>query len=267
MAIFKEHHPGTLSYVELITADAQGAKDFYMNLFGWSIRDEDMGQQGVYTQFLKEGDVTGAMFEQTPDMKEASVTSHWNIYLTVEDADQAVARARELGGEVMMGPMEVYTHGRMAVLSDTVGAKFCIWEPGDRIGLGRKEESATLCWAEHMTGDRTKSQAFYEGLFGWMTQGMEMGETGTYHMMGYSPEQMCCGMMEISPEMGPVPPHWLPYIQVDDLDAVMRKASDLGGKIAVPVTDIPGGSRFSVLQDPQGARLGVYQPGDEPCED
>ena len=66
-------------------------------------------------------------------------------------------------------------------------------------------------------------------------------------------------MMEITPDMGPVPPNWLPYVMVDDANAIAEKATQLGGKLFVPPTDIPNVGRFSVIQDPQGATFAIIK--------
>ena len=66
------------------------------------------------------------------------------------------------------------------------------------------------------------------------------------------------GMMALTPEMGPVPPNWLPYFGVADADATVAKAILAGGKVLVPPTNIPGGGRFAVLHDPQGATFGIH---------
>jgi predicted enzyme related to lactoylglutathione lyase len=61
------------------------------------------------------------------------------------------------------------------------------------------------------------------------------------------------GMLQITPDMGPIPPNWLIYFAVDDCDATVKKATELGGNIIAPPTDIPTIGRFAVLTDPQGA--------------
>jgi predicted enzyme related to lactoylglutathione lyase len=56
-----------------------------------------------------------------------------------------------------------------------------------------------------------------------------------------------------------VPPHWTAYITVTDVDAVAKKAQEMGGTALVPPTDIPTVGRFCVLKDPQGAVLAFIQ--------
>lgn len=266
MAIFKEHKPGTLSYLELVSGDPNGSRDFYTQLFDWQVRNEDLGEHGIYTQFLKDDEIVGALYELQKEQKEAGTPPHWGLYLTVMDADAAGKKAVELGGQLIMGPMDVFEHGRMCIIADPVGAVFCVWQPKSHVGVGRKDEANTLCWGEIMTTDVGKAQTFYKEFFGWTTSEMPMGDAGNYFMLGHTPDNPSVGMIEITPEMGPIPPHWMAYVQVDDLSVTNKKAAGLGGKIVVPPTDIPGGSKFCVIQDPQDAYLGLYEGSDEACD-
>ena len=68
------------------------------------------------------------------------------------------------------------------------------------------------------------------------------------------------GMMKITEEMGPVPPHWTIYFGVDSVDAAVKQTESLGGSVIVPATDIPEIGRFAGLQDPLGAMFSVFQP-------
>lgn len=112
-------------------------------------------------------------------------------------------------------------------------------------------------WFELVAEDVEEAKAFYGPLLGWTFEtnsdaGMEYtlarvegvphpvaGMFGKQHLMVENKEQ--------------IPPHWGSYITVDDVDAVVKKVSGLGGSVIVPPTDIPDVGRFSVIQDPQGA--------------
>ena len=72
------------------------------------------------------------------------------------------------------------------------------------------------------------------------------------------------GMYQITPEMGPIPPHWMVYFAVEDCDAAVQKASGLGANVMRPAEDIPGVGRFAILTDPQGAAFALLKP--QPAE-
>jgi hypothetical protein len=60
-----------------------------------------------------------------------------------------------------------------------------------------------------------------------------------------------------------VPPHWLAYVAVRNVDASAAQATALGGAIAMPAMDIPDVGRVAVVRDPQGATIGIYTPSGE----
>lgn len=260
MAVFKEHRPGTLCCVGLASGDPDGSRDFYMNLFGWEVRQEDLGVHGVSTLFLREGDVTGALHRLTAEQEAAGTPPSWGVYLAVAEADAAAARVTELGGTVLGGPLDVAGHGRLVVAADPLGAVFCLWQARDSIGVERKNEPGAVCWTEVMTPDAAQARSFYRGLFGWAAGALDLpwDSEAVYHLLGNTPEEYCCGMMEITPDMGEVPPHWLSYFLVADIAAACLRAEELGAATVVPPTAIPDGGRFAVLRDPQGAHFGLF---------
>jgi uncharacterized protein len=123
-----------------------------------------------------------------------------------------------------------------------------------------KPKQGTFCWVELMTRDAAKARAFYSKLIGWKTSEMDMGPAGTYTM--WTPEgqeESVGGMMEMNDrQFEGIPPHWMPYIAVDDIHATAGKVEALGGSIKVPVMPIPGIGYFCVIEDPTGAVISLY---------
>jgi hypothetical protein len=73
-------------------------------------------------------------------------------------------------------------------------------------------------------------------------------------------------MMELTPQHGPVPPHWMIYFTVDDCDGDAQRARNLGGKVVVPPMDIANVGRFSVLSDPAGAAFAIIKLAFDPAQ-
>jgi predicted enzyme related to lactoylglutathione lyase len=67
------------------------------------------------------------------------------------------------------------------------------------------------------------------------------------------------GMMAIEASWGDVPPHWIVYFQVADLDASAARVGSLGGKLRMEPTDIPEVGRFAIPLDPQGAEFAIIR--------
>ncbi len=167
------------------------------------------------------------------------------------------AMAKELGATLLKEPFDVMTVGRMAVVQDPTGAVFALWQARTHKGAGVVNVPNSFCWNELATPDTEKAGDFYAGLFGWGKNVQQMGQmTYTSFMNGDRPAG---GMYKPGPEMGNVPPHWLVYFAVDDTDAKLKQAGELGGKTRAPAMDIPGTGRFAIVEDPQGAVFGIIK--------
>ncbi|HLN05429.1 MAG TPA: VOC family protein [Acidimicrobiales bacterium] len=116
--IVNEH--GACIWNELLTDDGEAATAFYTAVVG--LIPEPMDMAGDSYTVLKVGDrmVGGTM---APPME--GIPNHWHVYFAVDDIDEAVAKALELGASVLNGPFETPV-GRMAALSDPQGAMFSL---------------------------------------------------------------------------------------------------------------------------------------------
>ncbi len=172
------------------------------------------------------------------------------------DAEAAAKKIEGAGGTVVVGPMDVMTAGRMAVLQDPGDAFFSIWQPGEHRGAELLREPGALSWVELNTRDVEAARPFYPAVFGWTVEAHE-GEM-TYYEFHLGPEPVG-GMLSMPPPVpAEVPSHWLPYVGTDDVDASARRVTELGGTVAVGPMDFPGG-RFAVVLDPQGAAFGLMK--------
>ena len=109
-----------------------------------------------------------------------------------------------------------------------------------------------------MTSDTTKAKDFYGKMFGWTSQDLPM-KNMTYTMFNKG-EKSIGGLLQIpSQESGKIPPHWMSYIMVNNLDEMVKKAEVLGAEVKMPITAVEGIGRFAVLADPTGAHIALWQ--------
>jgi predicted enzyme related to lactoylglutathione lyase len=101
----------------------------------------------------------------------------------------------------------------------------------------------TFYWNELMTDDVEKARAFYTTVIGWTFEAMAM--------QGIGPDG--------------IPPHWMSYLAVDDIDARIAAAQAHGATIVRPSFDVPGVGRIAILMDPTGAAMGWITPIQEAC--
>ena len=114
-----------------------------------------------------------------------------------------------------------------------------------------------FCHLELNTTDPAKAKAFYSGLFSWTYEDMDMGPGGTYVLL--KPGEGPGGGMMKHPVPG-APSSWLAYVQVDDLAASTAKAKSLGAQVMKDITEVPNMGHFSILLDPTGAPIALWQP-------
>jgi uncharacterized protein len=246
------HPPGTISWSDLGTSDPEGAKTFYTSLFGWEAEDMPIPEGGTYTMLRKDGKDAAALSAAQEGMPPA-----WNAYVTVDSADDAAAKAGDLGATVIAEPFDVLDAGRMAVIQDPTGAFFSMWEPRRNIGAGVVNAPGALTVSQLNTGDPERAIEFYSGLFGWRRESVEGGNTPYWGL--YNGERLAGGVMQMPPDMD-APPHWLNYFGIESVDDAAGRIGELGGQIVMPPMEVPGGSVL-VAQDPQGAVFGLWSGG------
>jgi uncharacterized protein len=257
MPEMKTYKRGMFNWVDLATTDLTAARRFYGELFGWSFVEVPMGGGGVYLMAQVRGKDVAGLGQQGPEERSQGIPPHWNSYSWVEDLEATAKQVEPLGGKLVAPPFDVLDAGRMCVVQDPSGAMLCLWEERKHKGAGLLGEPGALCWVELNTRDLAAARAFYTKLLGWGTKVGSMGpsEYVEFDVGG----QAVGGMMELDPQAGNVPPHWMPYLTVEDCDRSTERARGLGANVLVPPQDIPHVGRFSILQDPQGATLAIIR--------
>jgi len=116
-------------------------------------------------------------------------------------------------------------------------------------------EHGVPSWVDIGTPDPKAALDFYADLFGW--EGQDMGEeAGHYTIVSKAGKQVAA----ISPAQDPGPPRWTTYVNVDDLDAVAKKAELAGGAAIVAPMDVMSAGRMAIFKDTTGAVIAAWQP-------
>ena len=250
------YEPGTPSWADLASPEPEASRAFYGALFGWTGEPSPEPGAHGYTVFML-GDAAvaglGPLFGDMPPC--------WNTYVTVADAGEAAAAASAAGGRVLMEPMDVLDAGRMAGIMDPGGAALSLWQAGNHIGAEVRMEPNAMCWVELNTRDPDAATAFFKTMFGWKAQEVggpvEEGGPGFNYRMLQHGDTPIGGIMTMDEHWpAEMPPHWMVYFAVTDCDAAAALATELGGSVGVPPTDIPPG-RFAVGIDPHGAAFTI----------
>lgn len=257
MANLQAQKPGSFCWIELGTTDQHAAKDFYQKLFGWSSDDMPMGPNDFYTMFKLNGRDVGAAYTLRPDQQQRGVPVHWMLYIACEDVNASTKRAADLGGAVLMGPMDVFTAGRMAVLEDPTGGVFCLWQAKEHSGIVAHNEEGTLCWADLLTKDRDAAAEFYSKLFGWTIEKEDEKQHNYYHIK--NGEDYIGGMPAPNQQLPGTTTHWSIYFQTANCEARTSHALQLGARTLAANVKHENVGELSIVQDPQGATFCLFQ--------
>jgi uncharacterized protein len=116
---------GCMGWNELQTRDSGAAGDFYSAVFGWETEPIEDDGSVVYTTVRNAGNQNGGFMPMAEQHGDAP--SFWLPYFTVPSRDGTVALAKEQGGALLAGPLDLPA-GKIAILADPQGAAFAIFE-------------------------------------------------------------------------------------------------------------------------------------------
>jgi len=238
---------GRFVWHEQVSPEPQKAQGFYTELFGWGTEIFNAGEFD-YTMISAKGQTHGGFGKAM----EGAPPPHWLSHVRVADVDETIAKAKQAGGKLAAGPFDMDDVGRMAIIGDPQGAYISAYQP---LAEGPVPQGVFV-WDELGTNDAVGAQRFYEVIFGWTTT--DMGpEYGGYRIFN-SGDTGIAGFMTLQDTS--VPPMWLPYVAVENPDATVAKATELGAAALFEPMDVPKVGRIAVLRDPQGATFGIIRP-------
>ena len=248
----------TWVWYDLNTTDVGAALRFYGEVIGWRVKEGD-----DYREIAVAEQSIGGITALKEEARAMGAPPHWNAYVGVEDVAGTVARARQLGGTILLDATDMEGVGTFAVVQDPGGQVFSLyasardasdWEP-----VAATEHGAFV-WNELFASDFESAWSFYTSLFGWeQVDTMQMPGGGTYHLYGI--DDVTLGGMMQAPEQWPA--GWLYYVNVDDIQATLERLQNHGGEVLNGPMDIPGGGQVAQVRDPQGAVFAFHQSGDE----
>jgi predicted enzyme related to lactoylglutathione lyase len=119
-------------------------------------------------------------------------------------------------------------------------------------------KAGEFCWNELACANVQAAKDFYSKVFGWKFMDSPMGET-TYTMIKLNDKDVG-GIWAIpKDQQKQIPPHWMAYILVQNLDEALEKAKKNGANIVKPATNAGDFGRFGIIQDPTGAHIALWQ--------
>jgi len=247
---------GRFVWHDLMTTDTKGAIAFYSDVVGWKTQ---LWESGGYTMLVTAQGPMGGVNPLPEPARKAGAPSHWMAHVSVADVDATAARAEKGGATVHVPPTDIPKIGRFAVFADPQGASIAVFKPlPSEMPPHDASKQGEFVWSELVAADHVAAFNFYTGVFGWEKLGEhDMGPMGKYFLFGRGSTQFG-GMFTKGKEMR-MPPSWLYYVQVDDLDAAIARAKAKAGKLMNGPVTVPTGARIAQLLDPQGAAFALHE--------
>jgi uncharacterized protein len=236
---------GQFLWHDLLTTDVEGAKAFYAELLAWEFETWKPDQMD-YPMITANG-------RQHGGFTTADGRSEWLGHVAVEDVEAACAAAKSAGGTVRGEPGGHPEVGRWATIVDPQGAVISAFTPA----YDSPAPTGVFLWNELVTPTVVEAKPFYEAVFGWAAEDMDMGDAGAYTLFNRADGENAAGAIE-RPDAPAAA--WFPYLATEDVDAGSAKAAKLGAQTFMEPFDIETVGRMSVHADPTGAMYGLYKP-------
>lgn len=251
MSDVTEHPPnGTPTWIDLGVPDLRRALDFYAAVFGWEYDAGPAATDGYTIARLRNKAVAGiAAAEPDPG------GTWWTVYFATADCAAAVARAEAAGATVVVPTDEVPDRGTLAVLRDSVGAPFGLWQGDPFVGCELVNEPGTLLRNDLITPDPEPARAFYTAVFDFTLDGDDKQPGMDFTFLRRPDGHEIGGIIGV-----PQAPSssWGTLFQVEDTDATVARIRAAGGSADDP-EDMPYG-RLAQAKDPFGTPFSLGGP-------
>jgi len=120
--------------------------------------------------------------------------------------------------------------------------------------------SGKIGWIDLTVPDAEAVRDFYQRVTGWTPAPVDMSGYQDFCMHPAGATEPVAGICHARGENAAMPPVWMIYITVDDLDEAIHRCQELGGKLRVHTRSLGASGRFCVIEDPAGAVAALFEP-------
>ena len=117
----------------------------------------------------------------------------------------------------------------------------------------------SIAWLDLTAPDANGLRDFYTAVTGWKTEAVDMGEYNDWTMSEPESGEAVAGVCHARGQNADLPPQWLVYVIIADLDASLAQCRARGGAVVSGPRDLGSYGRFAVIRDPAGASIALMQ--------
>jgi hypothetical protein len=130
--------------------------------------------------------------------------------------------------------------------------------------MDSRPATGAIGWVDLTVPDAEKLMEFYREVTGWTPEAVEMGGYQDFSMLSPETGQAVAGVCHARGPNAAIPPVWMIYIIVADLDKSLERCKQLGGAQVGEIRNYGPNGRYVMIQDPAGAYASLFQPPAEP---
>lgn len=121
-------------------------------------------------------------------------------------------------------------------------------------------EIGSVGWMDLTVENADAVRDFYSAVVGWTPTGLDMGGYQDYVMAEPESGKMISGICHARGPNAELPPVWLIYINVKDIEHSLKRCEELGGQAITPIKSYGGHGRYCIIRDPAGAHAALFEP-------
>jgi predicted enzyme related to lactoylglutathione lyase len=256
------HIRGKFVWADMFTSDTETAKSFYQNLFDWDWRT--VSETPVsYGMFYKNDLAVGGLVHREPQI-EGQNYGRWVHYISAGKISEIEAETIARGGRSLLSTRQRPSRGEFAIMADPEGAIIGAIDSSSGDPDDYRAEYGEWIWVQLYARDAVAATNFYATLFGYDIQEQDEGPAIVEWVLAVGDySRASVGQLTSESEYHPT---WLGFIRVEDIDATLKKAESLGGKVVLaPNPDLANGD-LALIEDPLGTPIGLLRwdfPEDE----
>ena len=244
---------------EFVVGDVAEATAFFRRVMGWTI--ETMAGSDDY-QVARLDEHTLGGFTLASGFADSGVGPGMIHYMSTDDLDAAAARAVAAGGVRLTDRTETPGVGAFSLFRDPGGAPHYLIQPEDMTVLGPDPTMAfnRWFWTEGLMGDLDACMAYYNSVCNWTFTRNPVLSHPYYEISRETIMAAFGGLMAAADAVeADVPPHWITYIGVENIDAMLEETVKAGGTVSVGPWEIAGLGHTAIICEPTGAYAQLFQ--------
>jgi predicted enzyme related to lactoylglutathione lyase len=243
---------GRFVWHDLMTKDVSAARRFYGELFGWRFEDTTRGDRPYV--IARSANVPVGGIVDISAMTDAG--AQWVSFMAVASVDKTVAQVQADGGKVLVQPRDLPL-ARVAVITDPQEAPLGLAQMKGTIPEPAQPTAGHFFWQEYLARDAGRALDFYKRLAGYDPAISDSRLGVEYHVLRKG--RGGAGLFQLPNDVADVQPNWLPYVLVNDPEALAARVAGLGGRVIVPVAPERRNSSLAVVADPSGAAFALQK--------